>query len=534
MRFAMRTAVAVAACVFATASAFAEAPPRAEIQQMKALPHRMSAPVSTFAPGLPAPGALAIAVHKPDVPGGGRGGGGGGSAFTDPALQTTAGGSFGATLLASVEGIGANGSLPPDANLAVGNTQIVEIVNTQFAVYDKTTRTMTLGPVAIHTLFTGLGGMCETNDGGDPIVLFDQMAGRWFISQLEYNSTFTTNLLCTAVSTTSDATGTYTLYEWNFGSYLPDYPKVGVWPDAYYLSANLFYRAQIFTGSDACALDRNAMINGQQATGVCFNPSQASLLPANLDGATLPDAGEPGFFVSLGSNAVTIFKMHVDFVNINNSTLSSVSRATAAFRQACGGGACVPQPSTTQQLDTLADRLMYRLSYRRFLINGSNPPAYTESLLVNHSVQVRSTSNQSGVRWYEIQNPNTTAVIVQQSTFSPDTAKYRWMGSMAQDKQGNMLIGYSTSGAASPAFPGIAYTGRVAGVDPLNQMSTEFSSFTGTGSQTTYSRWGDYTSMAIDPVDDCTFWFVGEYLVTTGAVNWHTRLESLKFPSCVP
>src|SRR2546421_1534195 len=495
--------LAVIGASLGAATAFAEAPPRAEIQTMKSLPHRLSAPVSTFAPGLPAPAAKAFALHKPDVPGGGNGRGGGGSTFTDAAVQAPYTCGFGAALRNRVEGIGANGSLPPDANIAVGDTQIVEVVNTQFAVYDKT-GALQIGPFPLHQLFAGLGGMCATSDGGDPIVLFDQIAHRWFISQIQYNSTFTTNLLCTAVSTTPDATGFYVSYEWNFGANLPDYPKVGVWPDAYYFSANLFYRGSIFQGADACALDRNAMITAQPATGVCFSSSTASLLPASLDGSTLPDSGEPGFYVALTSSGLNIYKFHVDFGNINSSTFTSVSRTVAAYRQACGGGACVPQPQTNQQLDTLGDRLMYRLSYRRF-------PTY-ESLLVDHSVQIRSTSNQTGVRWYEIRNPNTSPVIVQQSTYAPDTARYRWMGSMAQDKQGNMLVGFS--GASAALFPSIAYSGRLA-ADPANQMQTEFTSVFGTGSQTTYTRWGDYTSMAVDPVDDCTFWFVGEYLVTT-------------------
>jgi hypothetical protein len=491
---------------------------------MNAAAHRLSARLGDtvrFAPELPTPAARALALRKPDSPGGNGGGrGGGGGTFTDSALQTSYPSGFAPTLVRSIEGISADGTVPPDANLAVGSTQVVEVVNTEFAVYDKS-GALLLGPAPIHTLFTGLGGMCETNDGGDPIVFFDQVAGRWFVSQLEYNNTFTTNLLCTAVSTSADATGTYVLYEWDFGSNLPDYPKIGVWPDAYYFSANLFYRGSIFQGADACALDRSAMVAGTDATGVCFSSSQASLLPASLDGSTLPDPGEPGFYVGLGSSALTIYKFHVDFVNINNSSFTSVSRPVAAYRQACGGGACVPQPSTTMQLDTLADRLMYRLSYRRF--------ATYESLLVNHSVQIRSSSNQSGVRWYEIRNPNTSPVIYQQSTFAPDTTRYRWMGSVAQDKQGNMLLGYSAGNAT--LFPSIGYSGRLA-TDPINQLEAEGPYFVGSGSQTTYSRWGDYTSVAIDPVDDCTFWFAGEYLPATGVFNWHTLLESFKFPGC--
>jgi hypothetical protein len=505
------------------ASALADSPPRAEIRAMSAAAHKLSSLSDAvhFGPSLPPQAAHAIALRKPSTGGGGRGHGGGGSTWTDPALQTSYTAGFAATLLSSADGIGADGLVPPDANLAVGDTQVVEIVNTAFAVYGKD-GALQLGPAPIHALFAGLGGLCETDDGGDPIVFFDQIAHRWFISQLEYNGDFTSNLLCTAVSTSADATGGYVRYEWDFGEDLPDYPKVGVWPDAYYFSANLFWRATLFLGADACALDRNAMIGGLPATGVCFAaPSDASLLPASLDGSTLPDVGEPGFYLALASNGLDLYKFHVDFVTPANSTFVTTTLSNQPVHQACGGGTCVPQPATTTQLDSLGDRLMYRLSYRRF--------ATYESLLVNHSVQVRSSSNQTGVRWYEIRNPNGSPVIYQQSTFAPDATRYRWMGSIAQDKQGNMLLGYSAANAT--LYPSIAYSGRLVG-DPLNQLQTEFVSFFGSGSQTQYNRWGDYTSVAVDPMDDCTFWFVGEYMLTNGAFNWHTRLESLKFPAC--
>jgi hypothetical protein len=459
----------------------------------------------------------------PDVPfGGGGNARPGGGAWTDTALQASYPSPFAATLLTSSEGIGADGVAPPDPNVAVGDTQVVEIVNVEFAVFDKT-GTMVQAPAPIHTLFAGLGGMCETQDGGDPIVLFDRMAHRWFISQLEYNSDFSDNLLCTAVSTSADATGSYVAYEWDFGPSLPDYPKIGVWPDAYYFSANIFYYGAFFLGADACAFDRNAMINGQPAVGLCFSTSQPSLLPASLDGSMLPNAGAPGLYVrNNGTTGLALYRFHVDFVNTNLSTFRSVNVPVTAFHLACGnGGTCVPQPGTTQLLDSLGDRLMYRLSYRNF--------GTYESLLVNHSVQIRSSSTQTGVRWYELRNPYGTPSVYQKSTFSPDTTQYRWMGSISQDKQGNMLLGYSAS--SSTLFPSIGYSGRLV-TDPPNQLQSEFVSFFGTGSQT-INRWGDYSSVAVDPVDDCTFWFAGEYFVTTGT-SWHTRLESLKFPGCLP
>ena len=511
----IRLALAAAGISVTAATALADPPPRVD---MRVIPSRsVSAPGGAKINSSPLTPRTRV---RPDVPGGGAGSRpGGGGTWTDSVVQTQYPNPFAATVLTSSEGIGSDGVAPPDPNLAVGDTQVIEIVNTEYSVYDKAGTQLT-APVPIHTLFTGLGGMCETQDGGDPIVLFDQMAHRWFISQLEYNSNFSSNLLCTAVSTSADATGGYTLYEWDFGSDLPDYPKIGVWRDAYYFSANIFWMGALFLASDACAFDRNAMLNAQPAIGVCFSSSAPSLLPASVDGATPPPAGEPGFYLRLnGSSGVTLYRFHVDFVNTGNSTFAGVTLPVAAIHQACGGGTCVPQPGLTQQLDSLGDRLMFRLSYRNF--------GTYESLLVNHSVQIRSSSNQTGVRWYEIRNPHGAPTIAQQSTFAPDSSRYRWMGSIAQDKQGNMLLGYSVS--SSTLFPSIGYSGRQAG-EPLNQLESEFVSTFGTGSQT-MNRWGDYTSVAIDPADDCTFWYVNEYLLTTGS-SWHTRIESVKFPSC--
>jgi hypothetical protein len=504
---------------FSAATALADPPPKVE---MKVIPSRHA-----FRPGGANKDASPVTPQnrpRPDAPGKPalpRPGGGGSTPWTDGALQTSFPNPFAATLVSSTEGIGQDGVAPPDTNVAVGDTQVVETVNMEYAVFDKGGAQLT-SPLPIHTIFAGLGGMCETQDGGDPIVLFDQQAHKWFVSQLEYNSNFSSNLFCTAVSQTADAiTGGWYLYEWDFGSDLPDYPKVGVWPDAYYFSANLFWRGSFFLAADACALDRNAMINFQNATGVCFSSSSPSLLPANMDGSTPPATGAPGLYLRFnGTSALALYRLHADFVNTGNSTFTGVSIPVTTYHQACtNGGTCIPQPGTSQQLASLGDRPMYRLSYRNF--------GTYQSLLVNQSVQVRSTSAQTGVRWYEIRNPFGTPSVTQQSTFSPDTTRYRWMGSIAQDKQGNMLVGYSSS--SSSQYPSIAYSGRQA-VEPSNQLESESVSFSGTGSQS-LDRWGDYSSMSVDPVDGCTFWYANEYLVTNGNL-WHTRIESLKFPGC--
>src|SRR6266576_1409632 len=331
---------------------------------------------------------------------------------------------------------------------------------------------------------------------------------------------------CMAVSTTSDATQSYYRYEFSFGSNTPDYPKLAVWPNAYYWTANTFSGANTFLGANPCAFDRATMLSGGPANAICMqqNPSVDSLLPADLDGTTPPPAGEPNFYLQMvAPSNLNLFKFHVDFTTPSNSTFTGPTAIpVASFSEACGRGTCIPQPGTMQQLDSLGDRLMFRLAYRNF---GDH-----ESLVVNHSVTAGSSV---WVRWYEIRSPNATPTVFQQGTFSPDS-QYRWMGSIAMDQSGDIAVGYSASSSSN--FPAVRYTGRVPS-DPAGTMESENSIIEGTGSQTNGnggSRWGDYSSMSIDPVDDCTFWYTNEYLTTNGSFNWKTRIASLKFTSCGP
>src|SRR5713101_1573545 len=256
-------------------------------------------------------------------------------------------------------------SAPPDTNGAIGSTQYVQWVNTSFAVFNKTTGALIAGPTNGNALWLGFGGGCEANNDGDPIVLYDKLANRWIFSQFSVSTT--PFLQCIAVSTTSDATGTYNRYSFQYPNF-DDYPKMGVWPDAYYETFNMF-NGNNFVGSDACAYNRNAMLNGQPATQICFqqNSSVGGLLPSDLDGTTAPPAGSPNFMVFFGNNNLNLFRFHVDFASPNNSTFSGpVTIPVAAFSPLCGGGTCVTQPGTSNPLDSLADRLMYRLAYRNF------------------------------------------------------------------------------------------------------------------------------------------------------------------------
>jgi len=408
-------------------------------------------------------------------------------------------------------------SAPPDTNGAVGETQYVQWVNSSFAIFNKSTGALISGPKAGNSLWSGFGGGCETNNDGDPIALYDKLAKRWVLTQ--FSVTTTPFLQCVAVSTTSDATGTFNRYSFQYSNF-DDYPKMGVWSDAYYITFNMF-NGNTFVGADACAYNRTAMLIGQPATQVCFQQgsSVGGLLPADLDGTTAPPAGSPNFLVFFGTNNLNLFKFHVDFATPSNSTFTGPTVIpVTAFTALCNGGTCVPQSGTTQQLDSLGDRLMYRLAYRNF---GNH-----ESLVVNHAVTAGA---GGGIRWYELQNPNGTVTVAQQSTFAPDS-KFRWMSSIAMDQAGDMAMGYSVS--SSSTNPSVAFTGRLAS-DPANTMQTEATIINGTGSQTgNLSRWGDYSALAVDPVDDCTFWYTTEYMKTTGSFNWNTRIANFKFSNC--
>jgi hypothetical protein len=456
----------------------------------------------------------------------------------DPALQSSAGPVIAVTNGLNIPGVG-NGdygfspnAAPPDTNGAVGATQYVQWVNESFAVFDKTTKTIVPGfPKAGNTLWQGFGGGCEANNDGDPIVQYDKIDKRWVLTQFSVTNPATYGYLqCVAVSTSSDATGSYYRYAFSYGaSQFNDYPKLGVWPDGYYITFNIFNNGQTFAGSKLCAYDRSKMLTGAAASQQCFqlSTSYGGVLPSDLDGTIAPPAGAPNYMMNFGNNSLNLWKFHVDWNTPANSTLTGpTSIGVAAFSPACsGGGTCIPQPGTSQKLDSLADRLMYRLAYRRFA-DGH------ESLLVNHSITVSSTNKRNsvtGVRWYELRNLSGGATVYQQGTYSPDSTS-RWMGSIAMDKLGNIALGYSAS--SSSVYPSIRFTGRVPG-DTLGTMEAENSIITGGGSQlTNLSRWGDYSAMTVDPADDCTFWYTSEYLKSSGTFNWSTRIASFKLPGC--
>ncbi|MEA3477079.1 MAG: hypothetical protein U9R60_02780, partial [Bacteroidota bacterium] len=427
-----------------------------------------------------------------------------------------------------------NGVYPPDTDGDVGPNHYFQMVNLSFAIYDKTGNLL-YGPVDNSTLWNGfIGAWTGTNDG-DPIVLYDEMADRWMASQFAINTSNGTYWQLIAISQTSDPTGAYYQYAFQFPAF-NDYPKFGVWPDGYYASFNMF---GTYTRVAAAAFERTEMLNGNpNAQMVLFDLAQGSdpwgMLPSDFDG-TAPPTGAPNYFAYFNDNAwgysndhLRVWEFTVDWTTPANSTFTeTLNLPTAAFDyEICSAyrGRCIPQPNTTRKLETISDRLMYRLQYRNF---GTH-----EVMLTNHTVDAGS--GVAGIRWYELRDAHDGNgwQIYQQGTYSPDN-DHRWMGSVAMDANGNIALGYTVSN--SSLYPSIRYTGRYS-TDPLGQMTmVEDEIIAGSGSQTgSACRWGDYSCMSLDPSNPTTFWYTTEYLQTTGGAPWRTRIASFYFQPPLP
>jgi hypothetical protein len=429
------------------------------------------------------------------------------------------------------------------ANGAAGATQFVQFVNESFAIFDKSSGSVISGPTRGNTLWQSLGAPCSTASELDETAQYDKLANVWVMMMPQYTNPPD---LCIAVSQTSDATGSWNLYEFEIPQNttvcdctpMPDYPKLGVWPDGYYVAYAQAFNL-VYEGPAACALDSAAMQSGAAATMQCFenNGSSNNLwLPSDVDGTTAPPSGSPNYLVAFDSNnqSLDLWQFHVDWTTPANSTFTGPTNIpVTAFIEPCGDAGtvftpsdnCVPQANTTEELGAFGDRLMYRLAYRNF---GDH-----ESLVANHTVQVAAGSNQTGIRWYELRQTSGSGFgVYQQGTVAPD-GNYRWMGSIAMDKGGDIALGYNVSGSAMS--PSIRYTGHLSS-DTLGAMESEIDVLSAagvaTGSQTNSVRWGDYSSMAIDPTDDCTFWYTNEYQPANGNNFWSTRIASFSFPAC--
>jgi hypothetical protein len=450
------------------------------------------------------------------------------------------------TNLVNEEGIASDFTgAPGDPNGAAGITQYVQWVNTRLAVYRKSDGALLLGPIPGNAVFAGMSGSpgadaCANSNWGDPIVQFDKLAKRWILTQFAWDPANTNTgpyYQCIAVSTSPDATGSYYRYAWDMRGpdgtpVFPDYPKLAVWPDAFYFTWVLFTPLAdgTYLGPRACGVDRAAMLAGGAPAVLCndFGTAFGPILASDLDGTMAPPAGSPNYMMSLDfgvdGTGDHLFMWRFSFADA--SITAPITIPVAPFTIACPstyGGPCVQQPAPGEPLDALGDRLMYRLAYRNF---GNR-----EALVANHSVQQPGAPSDGpvAVRWYELRNLQTDPVVYQQGTWAPDTNS-RWMGSVAMDKMGNIAVGYSVTGPDTP--PGVRYSGRLRS-EPLGRLEPETVLVQGGGVQVdTSNRWGDYSAMAVDPVSDCKFWYTQQYIVETGSFNWHTRIGEFKFGNC--
>jgi len=401
-----------------------------------------------------------------------------------------------------------NGVFPPDTDGDVGLNHYFQMINLSFAIWDKSGNLL-YGPVDNSTLWQGfIGPWTGTNDG-DPVVLYDEAADRWVATQFAVNLPNGKSYELVAVSETGDPLGAYYRYAFEF-DYMNDYPKLGVWRDGYYSTYHMFSGG--FAGAAIGVFERDKMLVGDPDASMVYFGEYASifgLLPADFDG-DLPPEGSPNYIVDVVDNGIRIYKVEIDWENQANSSFTlDASLTPSSFSSGVNG---IKQPNTTVKLDDLAAMLMYRLQYRNF--------GTYETMVTNHTIAFYG---RSAVRWYEFRRTNGVWEIYQQGTYSPDPA-YRWMGSIAMNGNGEIALGYSVSG--NDIYPSIRYTGRSADA-PLGEMNyNEMEVIEGKSSQTSLTRWGDYSCMSVDPADDETFWFTTEY---RKAGNWGTWISSFNF-----
>ena len=550
------------------AVAFDMSPPLSSMEQFipgkQVVIHRAVESVPKRVGALKGPGD-GLGATTPTPPAG-RGGGGaarGGRGGTPPPIpppppapeisaagaaveQTTQGKRPALEPLESFDGLGegfAGGRGGIDISLAAGPDHLFEILNGNMAVFSKRGKKypasgkLLYGPVPNNTVFAGFGVRCGVSNNSDSVVRYDQLAGRWLIVVPVFarppDNPQGPYAMCYAVSATPDPLGPYYRYEFQRPLF-PDYPRPAIWPDGYYnptsTSDNLL--PEVITEKHDCIADRNKMLKGLPATEQCVViDGGVFMLNADVDGKRLPPPGAPNIMMSTGGtqlmkifedDGIYFYKVHVDWDDVSKTTVSAPQKiAVAPYHYLCEGqlSNCVSQPGTERRLDSQGDKLIQRLVYRN--IGGH------ESLLAEHSVA--TAAHGGGVRWYEFRlNKQRDPVLYQQSTYAPG-GSYRWLGSMAMDRRGNIGIGYSFGG--DPAYPGQRFAARMAN-DPKGTLTFHESVLAeGQASQTTSLRWEDYTNITMDPSDDCTFWFVGNYL-KSGAASSTTRIGSFAVPGC--
>jgi len=445
--------------------------------------------------------------------------------------------------------------LPPDTNGDVGRSHYVQMVNNAYQVFAKDGQAL-MPPRKLSDLFAALGPPCGSKNHGDPVVLYDPLADRWILSQLCVMATPNYHELI-AISQTGDPMGAYFLYDFMMPNLkFNDYPKFGVWPDAYYMTDNEFdFNSGYFLGGGVFAFDRAKMLVGDPSASFIYfdlaevDPLIGGMLPSDMDGLTPPPRGTPNYMAyftadEFGDPAdrLRVFEFHADFLNPGGSSFTERAESpvpVAAFNPLSPPGRHnIPQPppasmDKVQGLDALTDRLMHRLVYRNF---GDH-----ESLVVDHTVNVSGGLTvgtfQAGVRYYELRRPlpDGRFAVNEQATFAPD-GDSRWMGSAAMDHDGNLAVGYSVSSLTTR--PSIRYAGRLATDPPNGLYQGERTLHEGTFVQwNNINRWGDYSALTVDPVGDCTFWFTSEYYEAddpASIAEWQTRVGRFAFPSCTP
>jgi hypothetical protein len=421
------------------------------------------------------------------------------------------------TTIQNFEGVGMSGYLPPDTDGDVGPNHYFQVVNVRFSIYNKDGVKL-IGPLLNSTIFTGLP---HNNNDGDAVVLYDENADRWLFSQFSLpnypNGPFYENV---AISQTADPTGTWYRYQFTFSD-MPDYPKLSVWGDGYYMTIRRFASGSgNWLGPSAIAMERSKMLTGVPApTMIMFNlpSSSEGPLPADCDSDFPPD-GTPCpvcYLISGTTASIKITNFHADWVTPANSSFILANTVSISPFSTFGSGNFIPQKGTSQKLDPMsAKRIMFRMPFRKFTDHWS--------MLLNTTEKLNG--SQAGIRWMEIRNSGSGWSLFQEGTYAPD-ANHRWMGSIAMDSLGNIALGYSIS--SSTMYPSIRYAGRTK-CDPPGVLSiAERGIWNGTGSQGDPSgRWGDYSAMTADPTVIGKFWYTQEYIISN---SWKTRIASFSW-----
>ncbi len=420
--------------------------------------------------------------------------------------------------------VGCDGCTPPDIVGDVGAHHYVQIVNaTKVTIYDKQ-GTLLFGPADLDTFWSS--GHCAAGNPGDPIVVYDRLADRWLLAQFA-----SPHDICIAISASGDPLASYFIYDFSMpAGGFPDYYKIGVWPDGYYLSANQH-------NYSAMAVDRSRMLIGASASLLRFartSDDQSTvpnlMLPAHVGGLTPPPPGSPGYFFTFLDDAfhgvpadrVRVYALHADFHTPANSTFTIARDIDVApfTYTVCGffNLDCVPQAETGQKVDAISEWPMFRLDYRNY---GDH-----EALAGNFTVP---NGGVSAPRWFELRRVGAGKwTLFQEGTYAPD-ATSRWMSSIASDHQGDLALGFSESSSA--IHPRIRYATRLAS-DPPGTLRPEAVLIDGGGSQTGSNRWGDYSTMSVDPANDCDFYYTSEYYSADATNAWRTRIGTFTIPEC--